>query len=171
MLILLLKKYYLQIYAVVATLICVFLALQPKPEVKTVTKTEYVDKVVTKEVEKIVTRDVIKWRDRVQTRTITKPGGTTIVEVTKETSGESDKSQGVEKEASKDTTVTQKTETVVTRPANPSFLVGGSLFPNGTPHSLFGAYRPLDAFPVYVGGGITKIDASYKPIFTIGVTL
>jgi hypothetical protein len=163
-----LKKHWLWIWAIVATTLSVFLLARPVPTPIEITKTEYKDRVVTKEVEKVVFRDVVKFKDVVRTRTITKPGGVTIVDRTETKSGESDKSKAVEETKTKENEVT-KTTTVTVLPAAPKFLLSVSTNPYSGLYSGSVGFRPFSALPVYVGGGVTKVDSSYKPILTLGV--
>ena len=163
------KQYWLQIWAAIVTLLCAFLLTRPTPKPIVTTKTEYIDKIVTKTVDKIVYKDVIKWRDRIITKTVTKPGGTTIVETTKETSGEGSESRSVEKEQEHDKTTVAKSEVTIL-PPSPKFLLNISGNPYTGIYSTSAGFRLHSAIPLYLGPGVIRNpDTSYKLLLSLGV--
>ena len=163
-----LKKYYVWVWAIVSTTLSAYLLTRPAPKPIVTTRVEFKDRIVTQQVDKVVFKNVVKFKDVVRTRTITKPGGIQIVEHTETKSGESDKSKGVEKTKIAEHEVTKQT-TVTVQTAPPQFLLGVSTDTNGSFRSGSAAIRPISQIPVYLGGGITKIDNTYKPILTLGV--
>lgn len=165
-----LKPYWVQIWAVSATGLSIFLLTRPEPVPVVTTKTEYIDRIVTKDVEKVVFKDVIKWRNRETVKTITTPSGTTIVKTTKETSGQDSKITGTEKAKEIDKTTVVSSE-ITTLPAPPRYLLGVNLTPTGTFSSSSVGIRLHSSIPVYVGTGVIRNpDSSYKLILSLGVT-
>jgi hypothetical protein len=164
-----LKKYYVWVWAIVSTTLSAYLLTRPAPKPIVTTRVEFKDRIVTQQVDKVVYRDVVKYKDIVRTKTITKPGGVTIVDKTETKSGESDQSKAMEEAKSTEHEVTKQTTVQVSSP-NPKFLLSVSANPYTGLYSGSAAVRPFSALPVYVGGGIIKVDTSYKPVLTLGVT-
>jgi len=164
----LLRPYWSHILAITSTALCAFLLTRPSPVPIVTTKTEFVDKVVDREVIRYVDRDVVKYRDRIVNRTITKPGGTTIVETIKEVGGQSNKSTEVEAGKEHDTFKGAVT-TITVLPAAPKFLLSVNLYPGGSFYSSSAGIRIHNTVPLYLGAGIMKVDTSYKPFLSLGV--
>lgn len=164
----LVKPYLLHIVLVASILLNLWLVSRPLPTPTEVTKTEYVDREVVKEVVKVEYRDKIKYKDRVITRTVTKPGGTKIVQEIRETSGERVKSTGIHREAERATEVS-RTESVATVSKVPRYLLHVGITPGGSFNSSSVGFRLIDSIPVYIGPGINKNGSSYNLTLNLGV--
>jgi len=167
MIISLLKLYWVHILALISTSLSIYLLTRPTLPAVTLTKIEFVDRVVTKEVVKYIDRDVVKYKDRVITRTVTKPGGIKVVEKIKETGGQSSKTQTVETVKERDTSKTVVTTAI--RPIHSKYMLGfnGNHYLNH--YSISVGIRVHNSIPVYVGGGIIKTNGEYKPFLSLGV--
>jgi hypothetical protein len=162
------SAYRLHIVLAVSVILNLWLISRPKPHPVQVTKTEYVDRIVEKEVVKVVNNDIVKYKDRVITRTITKPGGTQIVEQIKEVAGEHDKSSAVAREQVVDKEV-RKSESVAVYPKAARYLLSVGITPRGSFSSGSAGYRIVDSIPVYLGAGVSKFESNYGLTLNVGV--
>lgn len=108
MLLMLLKRFWKELL-LIALAITTYLGWSRKPEVREVTKTEYVDRVVT--VEKIVTVEKTSTTNKKKRTTVQKPDGTKVVT---ETTEEKNTDTKIKKDEKKDTKESIKTETSIT---------------------------------------------------------
>jgi hypothetical protein len=104
----LIKRFWKELL-LIALAIAAYLGWSRKPEVREVTKIEYVDRVVT--VEKIVTVEKTSITNKKKRTTIEKPDGTKVVT---ETTEEKNTDTKIKKDEKKDTKETIKTETSIT---------------------------------------------------------
>lgn len=164
----LIRVYWLHIASVVSIVLNLWLLTRPAPTPTVTTKTEYIDRIVEKEVVKVVNNDIVKYKDRVITRTITKPGGTQIVEQIKELAGEHDKSTGVARAEVVDKT-TKRTESVVQVGAPPRYLLALSSTPDWSNASVGIGMRVHTQLPIYLGAGVSKAGTIYGLSLNVGV--
>jgi hypothetical protein len=162
-------KYYLAGLLAVSLGLNGWLLTRPTPAPITVTKTEYVDRVVEKEVEKIVYRDIVKYQDRIVKRTVTEPGGKQVVEEIKELTSEHDKSTGVDREKVVDKE-TKRTQSVATITTPPSYLLGIGVDHRGTFRSGSVGVRLHRELPVYLGIGVARQE-HYSVTLNLGILL
>ena len=135
--------------------------------VKTVTVTEYKDRVVEKQV--VVEKPVVTYRDRIIVRTVTKPDGTKVETHVDETSGRRTEGSTTTTEAVRETEVATRTVTAPEGRWSVRLLAGADTH-GGIVAGVAGDYRLLG--PVTVGvWGTGPVAGSLQSPWTLGVSL